>query len=154
MAERDRGRDLAGRLSMRVLTRSWQMLLKALEELALAPNAMMAAEMAVIRLTHVADLPPPEELVRRLTDEGAAAPPRPRPPPAWRHWRRTGGRRRHGGGTGGGTGGGASVGDRAHGRCVGLHGAGVRTGAGRGPAGRSGQVCRLRRRAGADRRGA
>jgi DNA polymerase III subunit gamma/tau len=79
IAERDRGRDLAGRLSMRVLSRSWQMLLKALDELALAPNAMMAAEMAVIRLTHVADLPPPEELVRRLTDEGAAAA-RPRPP--------------------------------------------------------------------------
>ena len=80
MAERDRGRELAGRLSMRVLTRCWQMLLKALDELALAPNAMMAAEMAVIRLTHVADLPPPEELVRRLTEEGASAPPRPRPP--------------------------------------------------------------------------
>ena len=82
-AERDRGRDLAGRLSMRVLSRCWQMLLKALEELALAPNAMMAAEMAVIRLTHVADLPPPEELVRRLSDSAAAedpAPHRPRPP--------------------------------------------------------------------------
>src|SRR5690625_4933923 len=70
-SERERGRDLAGRLSMRVLTRSWQMLLKALEELALAPNAMMAAEMAVIRLTHVADLPPPEDLIRRLTEEAA-----------------------------------------------------------------------------------
>jgi len=33
-----------------------------------APNAMMAAEMAVIRLTHVADLPTPEELVRKLPD--------------------------------------------------------------------------------------
>jgi DNA polymerase-3 subunit gamma/tau len=66
-AERARGRDLAGRLSMRVLTRTWQMLLKAIEEVPIAPTAMMAAEMAVIRLTHVADLPPPEELVRRLT---------------------------------------------------------------------------------------
>ncbi len=79
LAERDRGREMAGRLSMRVLTRTWQMLLKALEELALAPNAMMAAEMAVIRLTHVADLPPPEELVRRLAEEGGASPTRPRP---------------------------------------------------------------------------
>ena len=70
-SERDRGRDLAGRLPMRVLTRSWQMLLKALEELAIAPNAMMAAEMAIIRLTHVADLPPPGDLVKRLTEEGA-----------------------------------------------------------------------------------
>lgn len=74
-SERDRGKSLAGSLSMRVLTRSWQMLLKALDELALAPNAMMAAEMAVIRLTHVADLPPPEELVRKLMEDGASSEP-------------------------------------------------------------------------------
>ncbi len=61
---------------MRVLTRMWQMLLKALEEVALAPNAMMAAEMAIIRLTHVADLPDPETLVRRLQSQ----PPAPMPP--------------------------------------------------------------------------
>ena len=66
--ERTRGQALAQRLSMRVLARTWQMLLKALEEVALAPNAMMAAEMAIIRLTHVAELPPPEDLVRRLKD--------------------------------------------------------------------------------------
>jgi len=64
--ERARGRDLAERLPMRALTRMWQMLLKALEEVAHAPNAMMAAEMAIIRLTHVADLPSPEDLVRKL----------------------------------------------------------------------------------------
>ncbi len=65
-AERARGLDLAQRLPMRVLSRMWQMLLKAIEEVALAPNAMMAAEMAVIRLTHVADLPDPETLIRQL----------------------------------------------------------------------------------------
>jgi DNA polymerase-3 subunit gamma/tau len=64
--ERDRGREMAARLPMRALSRTWQMLLKALEEVALAPNAMMAAEMAVIRLTHAADLPDPESLIRRL----------------------------------------------------------------------------------------
>jgi DNA polymerase-3 subunit gamma/tau len=52
------------RLPMRALTRMWQMLLKALEEVRLAPNAMMAAEMAIIRLTHVADLPTPGDLVK------------------------------------------------------------------------------------------
>ncbi len=68
--ERFRGQSMAEALPMRVLTRSWQMLLKALEEVASAPNAMMAAEMAIIRLTHVADLPSPEDLVRKwnLTD--------------------------------------------------------------------------------------
>jgi DNA polymerase-3 subunit gamma/tau len=71
--EQSRGRDMAARLPMRALTRMWQMLLKAIEEVALAPNAMMAAEMAVIRLTHVADLPDPETLVKKLSDT-------PRPP--------------------------------------------------------------------------
>ncbi|WP_420023433.1 DNA polymerase III subunit gamma/tau [Cereibacter azotoformans] len=67
--ERTRGLEMAERLPMRVLTRMWQMLLKAIEEVSLAPNAMMAAEMAVIRLTHVADLPDPEALIRRLQSE-------------------------------------------------------------------------------------
>lgn len=71
--EQSRGQDMASRLPMRALTRMWQMLLKAIEEVALAPNAMMAAEMAVIRLTHVADLPDPETLVKKLADQ-------PRPP--------------------------------------------------------------------------
>jgi len=66
--ERTRGQAMATDLPMRVMSRMWQMLLKALEEVAMAPNAMMAAEMAVIRLTHVADLPSPEELVRKLQD--------------------------------------------------------------------------------------
>ena len=66
--EQSRGQDMATRLPMRALTRMWQMLLKAIEEVALAPNAMMAAEMAVIRLTHVADLPDPETLVKKLSE--------------------------------------------------------------------------------------
>jgi len=77
--ERARGLDMAGRLPMRALSRMWQMLLKSLEEVAQAPNAMMAAEMAVIRLTHVADLPSPDELIRKLQSmpagsAGAAGP--------------------------------------------------------------------------------
>jgi DNA polymerase-3 subunit gamma/tau len=71
--ERRRGLEMSGGLSMRSLGRMWQMLLKAIEEVGLAPNAMMAAEMAVIRLTHVSELPDPETLVRKLTET-------PRPP--------------------------------------------------------------------------
>ncbi|KGJ16483.1 DNA polymerase III subunit gamma/tau, partial [Paracoccus sanguinis] len=70
--ERARGADMASRVPMRALTRLWQMLLKALEEVAAAPNAMMAAEMAIIRLTHVADLPDPEALIRRVQAGQAA----------------------------------------------------------------------------------
>lgn len=72
--ERSRGLEMAERLPMRVLSRMWQMLLKALEEVPLAPNAMMAAEMAVIRLTHVADLPDPEQLIKRLQSQTAPPP--------------------------------------------------------------------------------
>jgi len=81
---RSRGAAMAARLSQRVLGRAWQMLLKALEEIATAPNAMMAAEMAVIRMTHVADLPPPEDLLRKLAamTDGTAAAPAPSPAPA------------------------------------------------------------------------
>ena len=70
--ERARGLDMAERLPMRALSRMWQMLLKAIEEVGLAPNAMMAAEMAIIRLTHVADLPDPETLVKRLSSASGA----------------------------------------------------------------------------------
>lgn len=70
--ERLRGKDLAERLPMRVMSRMWQLLLKALEEVSAAPNAMMAAEMAIIRLTHVADLPDPEALIRRVQQAQAA----------------------------------------------------------------------------------
>ncbi|SHH26010.1 DNA polymerase III subunit gamma/tau [Cognatishimia maritima] len=73
--ERARGQTMAENLPMRVMTRMWQMLLKAIEEVAAAPNAMMAAEMAIIRLTHVADLPSPEELVRKL--QNTPVPPSP-----------------------------------------------------------------------------
>ncbi|WP_299566209.1 DNA polymerase III subunit gamma/tau [uncultured Sulfitobacter sp.] len=72
--ERNRGRAMADALAIRVLTRLWQMLLKALDEVASAPNAMMAAEMAIIRLTHVADLPAPDELVRSLQNTPPPAP--------------------------------------------------------------------------------
>ncbi|WP_339854723.1 DNA polymerase III subunit gamma/tau [Roseovarius nubinhibens] len=75
--ERARGQQMAEALPMRVLTRMWQMLLKALEEVAAAPNTMMAAEMAVIRLTHVADLPSPEDLLRKL--QSTPQPPAPGP---------------------------------------------------------------------------
>ncbi len=78
--ERARGTAMAQGVPMRVLARFWQMLLKAIEEVGAAPNAMMAAEMAVIRLTHVADLPSPEELVRTLVEGSpGSAPARPAP---------------------------------------------------------------------------
>ena len=65
--ERVRGAALADRLPIPVLGRAWQMLLKGIAEVDQAPDRRAAAEMVLIRLCHVADLPPPGELVRRLT---------------------------------------------------------------------------------------
>jgi DNA polymerase-3 subunit gamma/tau len=50
------------------LSRLWQMLLKAHEEVRRAPDAMAAAEMALIRLCYAADLPGPEEALKAMRD--------------------------------------------------------------------------------------
>ena len=50
------------------LSRAWQMLLKAYEEVRRAPDAAAAAEMALIRLAYAADLPGPEEALKRLQE--------------------------------------------------------------------------------------
>jgi DNA polymerase-3 subunit gamma/tau len=69
-AERTRGAELADRLSVPVLGRAWQMLLKGVGEVELAPDRRAAAEMVLIRMCHVSDMPPPGELIRRLTSGG------------------------------------------------------------------------------------
>ena len=74
-AERTRGAEFADRLSVPVLSRAWQMLLKGVGEVEIAPDRRAAAEMVLIRLCHVADMPTPGDLVRRLT--AAGAPPSP-----------------------------------------------------------------------------
>ncbi len=69
-AERTRGAELADRLSVPVLARAWQMLLKGVGEVETAPDRRAAAEMVLIRLCHVADMPTPGDLIRRLTSGG------------------------------------------------------------------------------------
>lgn len=64
--EKRRAAALGGQLSMAILSRAWQMLLKGLEEAAGAPNPAAAAEMVLIRLAYTADLPPPDEIIRTL----------------------------------------------------------------------------------------
>jgi len=73
--------DQAGRLaavgaeaSAGILSRMWQMLLKANDEIRRAPDPMAAAEMALIRVTYAAELPGPEEALKRLSSgEGVNA---------------------------------------------------------------------------------
>jgi DNA polymerase-3 subunit gamma/tau len=71
-AERTRGAELADRLSVPVLARAWQMLLKGVGEVETAPDRRAAAEMVLIRLCHVADMPTPGDLIRRLTSGGGS----------------------------------------------------------------------------------
>jgi DNA polymerase-3 subunit gamma/tau len=72
-AERMRGRAFAEKLSMRVLARTWQMLLKGIAEVQAAPRPVEAAEMVLVRIAYAADLPTPDEVVRSI--DGAAAVP-------------------------------------------------------------------------------
>ncbi|WP_084798674.1 DNA polymerase III subunit gamma/tau [Pleomorphomonas koreensis] len=67
-AERTRGRDFADRLSVRVLSRAWQLLLKGIQEVQTAPRPLPAAEMVLVRLAYAADLPTPDEALRMLKD--------------------------------------------------------------------------------------
>src|SRR6202034_4022125 len=72
-AERTRGATLADRLTVPALARAWQMLLKGVGEVEIAPDRRAAAEMVLVRLCHVSDMPPPGDLVRRLTAGAASA---------------------------------------------------------------------------------
>jgi DNA polymerase-3 subunit gamma/tau len=64
--EKRRAAALGSRLSMALLSRAWQLLIKGLEESANAPNTAAAAEMVLIRLAYTADLPPPDEIIKTL----------------------------------------------------------------------------------------
>jgi len=67
----ERGRALAAKLGLAALARAWQLLLKGLPEVQMAPHPLKAAEMILIRLVYVTDLPPPADLIRALQNAGA-----------------------------------------------------------------------------------
>lgn len=73
--ERVRARDFATKLSMRVLSRMWQMLLKGITEVQGATRPAAAAEMVLVRIAYVADLPTPDEAIRMIEQGGGSSPP-------------------------------------------------------------------------------
>jgi DNA polymerase-3 subunit gamma/tau len=79
-AERTKGAEFADRLTVPVLARAWQMLLKGVGEVEIAPDRRAAAEMVLIRLCHVSDMPTPGDLIRRLTSGGVPGAPGPATP--------------------------------------------------------------------------
>jgi DNA polymerase-3 subunit gamma/tau len=66
---------MAERLSVPVLSRAWQMLLKGVNEVQFAPQPASALEMLLVRLAYASDLPTPGEIVARFQGEGGASPP-------------------------------------------------------------------------------
>ncbi|RXF68720.1 DNA polymerase III subunit gamma/tau [Hansschlegelia zhihuaiae] len=78
--ERLRGREFAGKLSMRALSRAWQMLLKGISETQVAAKPAQAADMVLVRLAYAADLPTPDEALRALAQPGDDGGPRPTAP--------------------------------------------------------------------------
>ena len=72
--ERLRARDFASKLSMRVLSRMWQMLLKGITEVQGATRPAAAAEMVLVRIAYVADLPTPDEAIRMIEQGGGSSP--------------------------------------------------------------------------------
>lgn len=82
--ERVRGAEFSAAVAVSTLSRIWQMLLKGIPETENAARPAGAAEMVLIRLTHAAHLPSPEDAARRLlemsgSDAGRPAPRGPAP---------------------------------------------------------------------------
>ena len=72
--EREAAAQSAGKLGWAVLHRLWQLLLKGLQDVTVAPDPQEAATMALLRLVHAADLPDPAALMARLaTGDGMSA---------------------------------------------------------------------------------
>eukprot|EP00873_Tetraselmis_striata_P032331 jgi/Tetstr1/452595/TSEL_039631.t1 len=78
--ERSRGAELAQKLGLRILTRTWQILSKGLAEIAQSGNGLQSAEMVLIRLAYAADLPSPDELIEKLTSQPGDSGPVPSAP--------------------------------------------------------------------------
>ncbi|WP_244287933.1 DNA polymerase III subunit gamma/tau [Labrenzia sp. 011] len=64
--ERSRGREFAEKLSVRLLSRAWQILLKGVQEVHAASKPLAAADMVLVRLAYAADLPDPGDLMEQI----------------------------------------------------------------------------------------
>ena len=71
--DRETAAEMARQLSWGTIHRLWQMLLKGLQDVEIAPNPREAAEMALLRLIHAADMPDPASLIAKLSGDGSVA---------------------------------------------------------------------------------
>jgi DNA polymerase III subunit gamma/tau len=65
--------ELASQLDMPYIARSWQMMLKGLEEVKTAFDPYASFEMVLIRLAFAASLPTPEEVLRNMSNDAPIA---------------------------------------------------------------------------------
>ena len=72
-SESKKGTQFAASLSVRVLGRAWQILLKGIDEVNASERPLMAADMVLVRLAHAATLPTPDELIRSIEGNGKSA---------------------------------------------------------------------------------
>ncbi len=80
--ERTRGAEFAGSLSVRALSRTWQMLLKGISETQGSNRPANAAEMVLIRIAHAAGLPTLDEALKAIEEGRLGAPAAPSPSPS------------------------------------------------------------------------
>jgi DNA polymerase III subunit gamma/tau len=71
--ERKRAREFAAKISMRVLSRMFQMLLKGIAEVRDATRPVVVAEMVLVRIAYVADMPTPDEAIRMIEQNGGTS---------------------------------------------------------------------------------
>src|SRR5262249_53571430 len=64
--DRTQAKKLADALSMPVLARLWQMLLKGVNEVKIAPSPLSALEMLLVRIAYSAQIPTPSEIIRNM----------------------------------------------------------------------------------------
>ena len=74
--EREAAAEWAGKLGWASIHRLWQLMLKGLQDVGIAPDPNEAAAMALLRVVHAADLPDPATLLARLgSGQGSVAAP-------------------------------------------------------------------------------
>ena len=71
--EKNMGGKMASKLSVSVLTKSWQILNKGLGEMQVAQNQLMTLEMIAVRLMYASELPSPVDLVKKLNNSNSPA---------------------------------------------------------------------------------
>src|SRR5690606_8441510 len=70
--ERQAIEQWAGKLSAGQVHRLWQLLLKGHDEVRSAPDPLVSAQMALLRILHAVDLPDPGALVKQLGELAAS----------------------------------------------------------------------------------